>query len=78
MRILLTGGGTGGHLYPLLSVANTIKKQSKDVEFLYIGPRNKFSKEILENNGIPTQSVLTGKWRRYISIHNIIDIFKIP
>jgi len=78
MRILLTGGGTGGHLYPLLAVAKAIRQQSKDVEFLYIGPCNAFSKEILEKNNIPTKSVMAGKWRRYFSLKNVLDIFKIP
>jgi len=79
MRILLTGGGTGGHLFPLLAVAQAIKKQSKEpIEFLYLGPCNKFSEEILKNNGIKTSHVLTGKWRRYFSLKNIVDAFRIP
>lgn len=79
MRILLTGGGTGGHLFPLLAVAQAIQKQSKEpVEFLYIGPCNKFSDEILKANGIKTSHVLTGKWRRYFSFRNFIDAIKLP
>ncbi len=79
MRILLTGGGTGGHLFPLLSVAQEIKKESKEpVEFLFIGPCNNFSDQILKQNGIPTKNVLTGKWRRYFSFQNFVDIIKIP
>lgn len=79
MRILLTGGGTGGHLFPLLAVAQTLQKQSKEkIEFLYIGPCNKFSKEILHANGINTSHVLTGKWRRYFSLKNLFDAVKLP
>jgi UDP-N-acetylglucosamine--N-acetylmuramyl-(pentapeptide) pyrophosphoryl-undecaprenol N-acetylglucosamine transferase len=79
MRILLTGGGTGGHLFPLLAVAQTIKKQSKDpVEFLYLGHCNKLSEEVFKANGIKTTHVLTGKWRRYFSLANLWDAIKLP
>lgn len=79
MRILLTGGGTGGHLFPLLAVAKTIQKQSKEpIDFLYLGPCNKFSDEILKANGIKTSHVLTGKWRRYFSFNNLLDMIKLP
>ena len=79
MRILLTGGGTGGHLFPLLAVAQTIKKQSKEpVEFLYLGHCNKLSEDVLKQNGIRTSHVLTGKWRRYFSLANLWDAIKLP
>jgi len=79
MRILLTGGGTGGHLFPLLAVAKAIQKESKEpVKFLYLGPCNKFSEEILKTGGIRTSHVLTGKWRRYFSLKNLLDIVKLP
>ncbi|MBM3256413.1 MAG: undecaprenyldiphospho-muramoylpentapeptide beta-N-acetylglucosaminyltransferase [Candidatus Moranbacteria bacterium] len=79
MRILLTGGGTGGHLFPLLSVAEAIKKESSEpIEFLYLGPCNKFSDAILKQNGIKTKNVLTAKWRRYFSLLNLVDAIKLP
>ena len=79
MRILLVGGGTGGHLYPLLTVAKKIKELlPRKVEFLYLGPVNRFSKKILEENGIKTKGILSAKWRRYRSLQNILDIFRFP
>jgi len=79
MRILLTGGGTGGHLYPLLSVAKAIQKEVKEpVEFLYLGPCNSFSEMILKQNGIPTKNIMAGKWRRYFSLKNPFDALKVP
>lgn len=78
MRIVLTGGGTGGHLVPLISVAKKIKEKVPDAQFLFIGPNGKMEKEIMGNAGIPTSNVLVGKMRRYFSFQNFLDIFKIP
>ncbi len=80
MRILLTGGGSGGHLFPLLAVAEALKKEmgTESVEFLYLGPCNKFSDEILKAHGIPTKNLFSAKWRRYFSLLNLVDIFKFP
>jgi UDP-N-acetylglucosamine--N-acetylmuramyl-(pentapeptide) pyrophosphoryl-undecaprenol N-acetylglucosamine transferase len=80
LKVLLIGGGTGGHLYPLLTVARKIKelKGEENVKFLYIGPINKFSKEILKENGIKTRGIFTAKWRRYFSILNFLEILLIP
>ncbi len=77
MRILFTGGGTGGHIYPLVAVARAIKKTNQDTDLLFIGP-NGFSRSILEKNGIRTKIILAGKFRRYFSWKMLIDFLKIP
>jgi UDP-N-acetylglucosamine--N-acetylmuramyl-(pentapeptide) pyrophosphoryl-undecaprenol N-acetylglucosamine transferase len=79
MKIILTGGGTGGHLFPLLAVARELKRiKGPELELLFLGPINRFSKIILEENGIKTSGIMAGKWRRYSSFQNIVDIFKFP
>lgn len=79
MRILLTGGGTGGHIMPLIAVVKQIKKQTKqEVEFLFVGSADKNSEELLIADGIKVKNILCGKLRRYFSLRNFIDIFKIP
>ncbi len=83
MRILLTGGGTGGHIYPLIAIVSQIKKkiQTKGLEepeFLFIGPKNKSTLESFKNLGIPCRFVLAPKLRRYWSIKNFLDFFKLP
>ncbi|MBD3300342.1 MAG: undecaprenyldiphospho-muramoylpentapeptide beta-N-acetylglucosaminyltransferase [Candidatus Moranbacteria bacterium] len=79
MKVLLLGGGTGGHLYPLLNVTKKFKElKGNRVEFLYIGPKNRFSKQILEDNGIKVKGIFTAKWRRYFSLRNFLDIFLFP
>ncbi len=84
MRVVLTGGGTGGHIFPLIAVARQIKKIAKErgiqtIEFLYIGPAFDLkSEEVFKHEGIETKYVLTGKLRRYYSSLTILDIIKIP
>lgn len=76
MKILLTGGGTGGHLIPLLSVVAEIRKRDEAAQFLFIGPKSYFNDE-LRAVGIEVRKINAGKIRRYFSWQNFLDIFKV-
>ncbi|MFH1175660.1 MAG: undecaprenyldiphospho-muramoylpentapeptide beta-N-acetylglucosaminyltransferase [bacterium] len=79
MRILLTGGGSGGHIMPILAVVKSIKQQTREeAEFLFVGSVNKETRGILEAEGIRVKNVFCGKMRRYFSLQNFLDLFKIP
>ena len=79
MRIVLTGGGTGGHLTPLVAVADKLKsKLGSEAEILYIGSGAEMEKKIMSEEGIPAKFVVTGKMRRYFSFQNFVDFFKVP
>lgn len=79
MKVVLTGGGTGGHIFPLVAVERKLKeKLVLDVDFLYIGSGNKLEKDVMEKEGIKSKYVMSGKMRRYFSLQNIIDFFKVP
>ena len=85
MKLVFTGGGTGGHVFPIIAVVREIRKtdQGKNVEFFYIGPKDEFSLILLSQEGIKVKTVLSGKIRRYLGIktlfQNFIDVFiKIP
>ena len=82
MKILLTGGGTGGHLIPLLGVVSELGKicLEKGIEkpkFLLITPASGFNQNISEA-GIQIKTIKAGKLRRYFSWENFRDILKIP
>jgi UDP-N-acetylglucosamine--N-acetylmuramyl-(pentapeptide) pyrophosphoryl-undecaprenol N-acetylglucosamine transferase len=78
-RVVLTGGVSGGHTFPLIAVAQSLRKRFPEgVEFLFIGSRGHFENDEILQAGIPMKRVLTGKWRRYFSLLNIVDCFKTP
>ena len=52
MKFILTAGGTGGHIYPALSVLDEIKKDKKN-EYLYIGTEDRMESELIPGMGIP-------------------------
>jgi len=82
MRILFTGGGTGGHVYPIISIAREIRRiypGSEKVELFYAGAKNEFASILLSQENLKVKTLSSGKIRRYFSFKNITDIlFKIP
>jgi len=57
MKVIISAGGTGGHIYPALAIINKIKEKEPNSEFLYIGTHNRMEKDIVPNNGIPFESI---------------------
>lgn len=86
LRVLLTGGGSGGHVYPLLAVADAFSSvdvtdargvsRELDLQLSYLGPRSPFDAEF-EERGIRVHHLVSAKFRRYFSFANIADGFKV-
>jgi len=57
MRVIISAGGTGGHIYPALAIINKIKEKEPNSEFLYIGTHNRMEKEIIPKQGIPFKQI---------------------
>ncbi len=75
MKILLTGGGTGGSVTPLLAVANEIRLQHPEADFLFIGTHKGPEEIFAQTAKIPFRSIHSGKYRRYFSLKNLRDPF---
>ena len=73
--IVLTGGGTAGHVTPNLALIPELK--SKGFNVVYIGTEKGMERELVEKTGIPYYYVSTGKLRRYMSKDNFTDVFKV-
>ena len=57
MRYLLTGGGTGGHVYPALAIADEIRRAEPDAQFLYVGLGNKLESKVVPGRGFRFRAV---------------------
>lgn len=78
-EIIFTGGGTGGHIYPGLAVIEELKTMGliNQQNYLWIGSGNPLEKQILQRFQVPFRSIPSGKLRRYFSLLNFLDLFKI-
>ena len=85
MKIVFTGGGTGGHFYPIIAVAQKVNQIIDHEKILgaklYYISDTPYDKEMLFENGLLYEEVNTGKMRTYLSANsifrNFLDLFKI-
>jgi UDP-N-acetylglucosamine--N-acetylmuramyl-(pentapeptide) pyrophosphoryl-undecaprenol N-acetylglucosamine transferase len=75
MRIVFTGGGTGGHFYPIIAIAKALRKKGGETAELYYFSTEPYSQDLLDGVGLSFRKVPAGKWRRYFSFRNFSDIF---
>lgn len=73
--IVLTGGGTSGHVTPNIALMPELKGLGYSIH--YIGSKNGIEKQLIEKEGIPYHEIQSGKLRRYLDLKNITDIFRI-
>lgn len=57
MRVIISAGGTGGHIYPALAIVNKIKEREPNSEFLYIGTHDRMEKDVVPKYGIPFETI---------------------
>ncbi len=74
-RIILTGGGTAGHVTPNIALLPRLKELQYDIH--YIGSYNGMEKDLIEQMGIPYHGISSGKLRRYHSWQNFTDPFRV-
>ncbi len=77
--ILLVGGGTGGHIFPLVAIGQELDRQK--IPFIFVGSKGGREEQIVKNLGWQWQSISAGKWRRQgglvAMLNNLTDVFSI-
>ncbi len=76
MKIIVSGGGTGGHVYPALALIRTIKEKHPDTTFLYIGTERGLESNIIRRENIPFEAVEITGFRRSLSFENIKTVIR--
>jgi UDP-N-acetylglucosamine--N-acetylmuramyl-(pentapeptide) pyrophosphoryl-undecaprenol N-acetylglucosamine transferase len=75
--IAFTGGGTGGHIYPGLAVAQALRAKGFDGRIVWIGSKKPLDRSIVEAEGIDYYPIPSGKLRRSFSFENLVDVARV-
>lgn len=71
MKVIISAGGTGGHIYPALAIINKIKEEEPNSEFLYIGTTNRMEKDLIPSLGYRYEGLEVTGFKRKLSLDNI-------
>ncbi|GIM32001.1 undecaprenyldiphospho-muramoylpentapeptide beta-N-acetylglucosaminyltransferase [Paraclostridium bifermentans] len=77
MKVLLSGGGTGGHVYPAIAIANKIKEENPDAEIVFVGTEKGIESEIVPKYGYELRTVTVQGFKRKIDFDNVKRVFKL-
>ncbi|WP_395350729.1 undecaprenyldiphospho-muramoylpentapeptide beta-N-acetylglucosaminyltransferase [Levilactobacillus parabrevis] len=75
MRLIVSGGGTGGHIYPALALIKALKKRDPDAEVLYVGSERGLESSIVPAKGIPFKSTKIQGFKRSLSLDNFKTLY---
>jgi UDP-N-acetylglucosamine--N-acetylmuramyl-(pentapeptide) pyrophosphoryl-undecaprenol N-acetylglucosamine transferase len=76
-HILVAGGGTGGHLYPALAIADEIKKLQPKAEFLFVGTKGKIEARVVPQRGYAFRTIWISGFHRRLTIDNLLFPLKV-
>jgi UDP-N-acetylglucosamine--N-acetylmuramyl-(pentapeptide) pyrophosphoryl-undecaprenol N-acetylglucosamine transferase len=76
-RFILSGGGTGGHIYPAIAIANELKKRHPNAEFLFVGAKDKMEMEKVPQAGYEIKGLWISGIQRKLTLKNLMFPFKL-
>lgn len=77
IRVILSGGGTGGHIFPALAIANAVKETAPDAEILFIGAKGRMEMEKVPAAGYPIEGLWISGLQRRLTADNLLFPFKV-
>ena len=78
LRVIISGGGTGGHIFPAISIANRLKEVNPDTEILFVGAEGKMEMEKVPAAGYKIVGLPMLGLQRQLSFHNLVNDLKVP
>ena len=78
LRVIISGGGTGGHIFPAISIANKLKELNPDTEILFVGAEGKMEMEKVPAAGYKIVGLPILGLQRQLNLHNIVNDLKVP
>ena len=76
MRVVISAGGTGGHIYPAIAIINKIKQEEPKSEFLYIGTSDRMEKDLIPELGIRFEEINVSGLKRKLTLKNIKVLYQ--
>ncbi|WP_051280284.1 undecaprenyldiphospho-muramoylpentapeptide beta-N-acetylglucosaminyltransferase [Anaerovorax odorimutans] len=79
IKVIMTGGGTGGHIYPAVAIADKIKRRNPDAEILFVGTKRGMEKDLVPKSGYPIEFITVSGFNRkniFKNIKTILDLAK--
>lgn len=76
-KVIISGGGTGGHIFPAIAIANAIKEIEPTTEFLFVGAKGRMEMEKVPEAGYPIEGLWISGFSRSLSIKNLLFPFKL-
>lgn len=74
MRAILTGGGTGGHIYPAVSIAREIQRRHKDAEIIFVGTEAGLESKIVPKEGFELKTIKVRGFERKLTLKNLVAV----
>ena len=70
-RIIISGGGTGGHIFPAIAIAEELKSRLKNADILFIGAQGKMESKVVPEAGFKMESIVIAGLERKLSLNNL-------
>jgi len=74
-KIIISGGGTGGHVFPAIAIADALKKIEPTVDILFVGAKGKLEMEKVPKAGYPIKGLTISGFQRKLTLKNVLNVF---